>query len=315
MKSLHPFLRSPDDHAPLEWRSDRLLNAKDQTVFEMCDGVYLAQSPLGNPEDPSRSVREFYQAEGWAADEAGLFTDTKAYVDTRPTALAFTRRCIARLGRHFERGGDLLLDAGSGAIPHQELLDYSSRYERRVCVDLAPSALRAAKAKLGKRGICVQGDITNLPIETGTMDAVTCNHVIYLIPAEKQRDAFLEMWRVLKPGGFAVIVYWWPYAPLLARLQRWAERFGSRGAAAEAIEAFPTMYHHYHSRAWFEEQDWPFRYRYDIYRIVDNAFLRDFVSDDWRGRSFLEALYALQVCAPAFCGRHGVMPAIVIRKD
>lgn len=34
-----------------------------------------------------------------------------------------------------------------------------------------------------------------------------CYHVIYQLPPELQAKAFSEIWRVLKPGGVAVVVY------------------------------------------------------------------------------------------------------------
>jgi SAM-dependent methyltransferase len=318
MKPPAEILQCPETEGPLHWTSDEELSSVDgQPRYKLLNGVAcrLTKEAAEGDLDPSASVREFYESEGWEQDEHGQFKDTKAYVDTRATSLSFTRRCISRLGKHFKIGGRYLLDAGSGAIPHDELLSFGARFEHRVCVDLSAPALWAAQTKVGAQGIYLQGDLTKLPIKTGTMDAVTCNHVVYLIPAEHQAEAFMELWRVLKPGGVAVVVYWWPYAPLALRMERLASRFISRGAAEAALENYPTMYHYYHSRAWFESQSWPFRYEFDIYRVIDNAFLRNFVSDDWRGRIFLNLLYALQVIAPRFCGRHGVMPAIIIHKD
>jgi SAM-dependent methyltransferase len=318
MKPPVEILRCPQTKGPLYWSGEDVLCSEDGAPrYRLINGVACGDTPGRGQDalDPSRSVSAFYESEGWEQDEHGQYKDTKAYVDTRATSLTFTRRCIDRLGRRFKRGGRYILDAGSGAIPHNELLNYGAKFEHRVCVDLSAPALWAAQQKVGERGVYVQGDLTNLPIQSGTMDAVTCNHVIYLIPAEQQKDAFLELWRVLKPGGVAVIVYWWPYAPLAVRMEKIANRFIDPGAAEAALDPFPKMYHYYHSRSWFESQDWPFRYEFDIYRIVDNGFLRNYVADDWRGALFLNGLFALQSAAPGFCGRHGVMPAIIIHKD
>ena len=99
-----------------------------------------------------------------------------------------------------------MLDVGSGPIPYKELLRYSDKFEKRVCVDLSVNGLWGAKQNLGDRGIYLQGDITKLPLKTGSMDAISCNHVIYQIQPEHQIAAWLELWRVLKPGGVAVVV-------------------------------------------------------------------------------------------------------------
>jgi hypothetical protein len=89
----------------------------------------------------------------------------------------------------------------------------------------------------------------------------------------------------------------------------------AREAPAPSSTPPPDLYHHPHSLSWFKTQNWPFRYRIDTFRIVTNGFLRTYVSDDWRGRAFLKAVFALQVLAPDYCGKHGAMPAIVINKD
>ncbi len=118
------------------------------------------------------------------ATSDGVFGDTRAFVDTREVPLAFSRKCIRRLNTHFQRGGRFLLDAGSGPIAHDEYLECGTHFERRVCVDLSAEALQVARSKLGERGVYLQADLTSLPIQTGSVDAVTCNHVIYQIPAE-----------------------------------------------------------------------------------------------------------------------------------
>jgi SAM-dependent methyltransferase len=313
------ILRCPATHQSLRWADDGDLTTADGVHYPWRDGVGCllprAQAGADTHED---SIREFYQNEGWETDKQGLYSDTRAFVDTRDASLRFTRKCIARLKRHFRNGGQYLLDAGSGPITHDELLDYGEHFEARVCVDLSAQALRIAHRKLGDRGVCLQGDLTNLPLKDNSMDAITCNHVIYQMPEEQQLIAFRELWRVLKPGGVAVVVYWWwPYAPLSHRLEKFAKTMGwDRGPeAADTGDSGPDLYHQPHERRWFEGQDWPFRYDYDSFRVIDNPFMRRFVPDGWRGRLFLDALFGLQRVAPRFCGKHGSIPAILIHKD
>lgn len=309
------ILRCPETKRPLLRRSDSELVADGGPAYAVRDGV-ACLLPAGEGGD---SIRDFYQGDGWEADDEGVFSDTKVFVDTRPASLAFTQKCIARLNKHFARGGKYILDAGSGAIPHDALLDYGQAFEKRVCVDLSAQALRVAKRKLGERGLYLQGDLTNLPLQDSSMDAVTCNHVIYQIPADQQAKAFLELWRVLKPGGVAVAVYWWPRAPLTGAIVRVAKLLAGRRAHTEGADADdaarPHLYHHPHARQWFEAQDWPFRYKIEGFRVIDNWFMRTYVSDDWRGRAFLDALYRFQQMAPRLCGKYGAIPAIIIRKD
>ena len=46
-------------------------------------------------------------------------------------------------------------------------------------------------------------DVTQIPFETGSFDAVLCNHVLEHVPDDTA--AMAELLRVLKPGGFAVL--------------------------------------------------------------------------------------------------------------
>jgi SAM-dependent methyltransferase len=46
-------------------------------------------------------------------------------------------------------------------------------------------------------------DVTNLKLDTGSFDAVICNHVLEHVPDD--RRAMSELLRVLKPGGWAVL--------------------------------------------------------------------------------------------------------------
>lgn len=51
-------------------------------------------------------------------------------------------------------------------------------------------------------------DVTDIPFAAGTFDAVLCNHVLEHVPDDAR--ALRELFRVLKPGGFAVLQT--PYA-------------------------------------------------------------------------------------------------------
>lgn len=312
MEDYLEILRCPTTGKPLHRMADGALAADGGPHYPVADGV-VGLLPLSDTEaDPSHNIREFYQSDGWQTDADGVFKDTKAFLDTRSVAQDFNNKCIARLNKYFRSGGKYLLDAGSGPIPHDALLSYGDRFERRVCVDLSIQGLRAAQRKLGDRGVYLQGDLTRLPLKDESMDAVTCNHVLYQVPADRQETALMEMWRVLKPGGVAVIVYAWPYAPLARRIEKAVRLFVRGGAKPQ--DAILELYHHPHPPAWFKHKRWPFKARIESFRIVGQGFLRDYVSDDWRGRAFLDAIYAAQVLAPGFCGHYGEIPTIIVRK-
>lgn len=303
--------RCPVSGEALGWTPDGRLSSATGPVHPVHDGVASFLTALHGDQ---AAAQDFYDSFGWAGDDADLLGETRAFVDTREVAMGYSRRAMARLGdRYFSGGGRYILDAGSGPLIDDDVRAFCDRFDTHICVDLSARALRLARAKLGARGLCLQADLTNLPLRDGVVDAVTCNHVLYQLPAEIQAAAFRELWRVLKPGGVAVVVYWWQPAKLPWRVERIARLLRMRGPGEQQIDV-PELPHNPHAREWFEAQDWPFDYEFDIYRVVTNLFTRKYISDDWRGRLFLGAVERLQRWAPRYCGRHGIMPAIVIRK-
>jgi SAM-dependent methyltransferase len=324
MKPVYPdLLACPVTSGELLETGSGVLGATGGPQYRTVDGVNCF---LGAPtadeapkDDPSRSVRDFYQGDGWDVGQDGLYRDSRAFLDARPIAREFSAHCMKRLGRYFAGGGKYILDAGSGPIPHDELLPFSDAFEKRICVDLSLQGLQAARRKLGDRGIYLQADITSMPLRDNSVDAITCNHVIYQVPAEIQKDAFMELWRVLKPGGVAVIVYWWPSPTLPRHLGRAAKLMklltGMRGVPPRPGVSWPELYHHPFAPDWLKAQDWPFTYKLDAFRIVNDNFVRDHLSDDWRGRLFINAIKTMQSIAPEYCGRNGQMPAIIVRKE
>ncbi|MDZ4691922.1 class I SAM-dependent methyltransferase [Terricaulis sp.] len=283
-------------------------------TYSVREGV---ASFLHDLSEEQAAAKQFYDEFGWAPDAEGEFQETKAFVDTRRVSAAHARACMRRLGeRYFSGGGKYILDAGCGPLVDEEVVAFGDRFERFICTDLSTRALNVAREKLGDRGIYLKCDITNMPIQDGVVDAITCNHVIYQLPLEMQAAAFRELWRVLKPGGVAVVVFWWNDAKLPWRLERLARMFTMRGPGPPEIHTpLPDLPHNTRSRSWFESKDWPFAYSYDIYNAVPQLFLRNYIPDDWRGRLFLSGLRALQAALPRYCGKHGLMPAIVFKKD
>ena len=299
-----------------------LLRADAGPAYSYANNIGHFLAPVTDA-DLNKATRAFYDEVGWSKHASGLYNDTAKFVDTRSVSLDFTRACMRRLKKHFHKGGQFLLDAGCGPIAHDELLEYGEGFEQRICVDLSVAALSEAQRKLGDKGVYLQGDLTKLPVETGSVDAAMCYHVIYQLPPELQAKAFTEIWRVLKPGGVAVVVYWWPESKLAWRIERVAKMLLGTQKPAEptgqVVSAAPTPAetpdHNPLSLEWFQSQPWPFRYSFDTYRVVDNDFMKNRIPNNWKGALLLKGLMLLQKLAPSYCGKHGEMPAIIIRKD
>lgn len=100
--------------------------------------------------------------------------------------------------------GETVLDIGCGA--GMDLLLAARRVGpsgKAIGVDMTEAMVERARASARSANLAQvevrQGDATSLPVEDSSVDVVTTNGVINLVP-EKQR-AFEEIRRVLKPGG------------------------------------------------------------------------------------------------------------------
>ena len=106
-----------------------------------------------------------------------------------------------------EKSRPLLLDVatGSGRVPF-DLINEPDFNGLVVGVDPAKKMLDQARRKLGGassnsgRAVLVQGVANPLPFINSSFAAVTCLESLEFFPSEK--EALLEMFRVLRPGGF-----------------------------------------------------------------------------------------------------------------
>ena len=77
-------------------------------------------------------------------------------------------------------------------------------------LDLSPNLIEAARREADAESIPVGftvGSMRSLPYSSASFDAVVCLWSAFheLLEEEEQTEAIREMWRVLRPGGFALI--------------------------------------------------------------------------------------------------------------
>jgi SAM-dependent methyltransferase len=311
------LLRCPLTGTRLRRSGEKTLVSEDGAHTYKCeDGIYHLLSPLG-PEEAEeltlrkekQSTRHYYDEIGWAVDK-GTYGEVKTFTDMRGAPWSYTARCIKRVRKHMPRSGRYLLDAASGPIPYPEYMIFHEGFERRICVDLSIAALEEAKRKLGERAIYILGDLTQLPLANGSIDAAISFHTIYHIPADEQHKAFLELNRVLRPRGKAAIIYSWGYSPLTSRLLRLLDKLGLPPAAGGEGSG---LYYHPHEKEWFFGRQWPFTYEVRVWRTLAASALQR-MGDGPMFRRAYRLLYELESAFPFFLGRHGQYPLIVLTK-
>lgn len=150
-------------------------------------------------EDRSGASRDFLAKEQvhsqWESDY--LNSDLDRFYD-----LAFDE-ILKRLN---VRAGQSILDAGCGYCYHTARL---ARGPAQItAVDFSEAALGAARANLKAASLTdrvslMQADLTNLPFENNSFDAVVCWGVLMHIP--NIEGALRELARVLKLGGTLVL--------------------------------------------------------------------------------------------------------------
>jgi len=93
-----------------------------------------------------------------------------------------------------------LLDCGCGTGANVEIL---SRFGRASGFDLSETGLRLGR-EAGRTHLA-RASVAAAPFPARSFDIVTSFDVLYSLGDDDERAAIAEMYRVLKPGGFAII--------------------------------------------------------------------------------------------------------------
>ena len=112
------------------------------------------------------------------------------------------RRFVTPLIRTAVRGrtAPLILDCGCGTGANVELL---GRFGRAYGFDLSEVGPRLAREAGGTS--IARATVTAAPFPSGVFDLVTSFDVLYSLEEPDEQAAVAELFRVLKPGGFAIV--------------------------------------------------------------------------------------------------------------
>ncbi len=133
---------------------------------------------------------------------------SKKQLEAVPEGANLGLGCGAPIDHLALQPGETVVDLGSGAgIDAFLAADSVGPTGKVIGVDMTPEMLARARRNAVKAGITNadfrEGRLENLPVESGTVDAITSNCVINLVP--DKAVVFKEIARILKPGGRIVI--------------------------------------------------------------------------------------------------------------
>jgi demethylmenaquinone methyltransferase/2-methoxy-6-polyprenyl-1,4-benzoquinol methylase/phosphoethanolamine N-methyltransferase len=112
--------------------------------------------------------------------------------------------------------GDTVLDMGCGPGSLTIRAKMRAGQNGQVYgIDPSPEMIEVARRNAAEAGVAVNfqiGVAEALPFETGTIDVVVSRLVMHHLPGDLKRQAFAEIQRILKPGGYCLIVDFVPPA-------------------------------------------------------------------------------------------------------
>ena len=94
----------------------------------------------------------------------------------------------------------VVLDCGAGTGRN---LEWLGAFGRAIGIERSDVGLRLGRTR-GRRTLA-RGTVAHLPVASSAVDVVTSFDVLYCLDDRTEHAAVAEMWRVLKPGGVALV--------------------------------------------------------------------------------------------------------------
>ena len=132
-----------------------------------------------------------------------------------------------------------VLDIGCGRGALLRQLDRQLHFERDpVGLDFSRATLGLAaadEARAGRPSALVRGSAIALPFAAERFSLVLCGHLLKHLDDDAVRDLLDDIWRVLAPGGLAVL---WEFAPTgRRRLDAWNRRWLTTGLLPQRLRS------------------------------------------------------------------------------
>jgi len=336
-KEEFPKFDIPDRYSKFGKLLHGLVDSSKQYFYPIFDEIIVLHEHyalyIGNQKDnrenlpfDKQRVFDYYDEVDYKVkDSFKIYEDSPKWVDFREVSSDYIKNSFTKASQFYPNHGEFLLDIASGPIGLPEYISLSDGYDCRICVDISINALIQAKINLDKaekKGIFICGDITNIPIQDNSADAVLCQHTLYHIPKNDQKTAVEEMCRVAKPDSKIVIIYSWFYHSWMMNLSlnviqiyRILRHFAGK-IYVRIRKSKPRLYFYPHSPRWFRK-NFSFGKSIEFYcwRSANKYFLNLYIHKGILGKNILEKLARIEEKYSKFMSKFGEYPAIVITKQ
>jgi 2-polyprenyl-3-methyl-5-hydroxy-6-metoxy-1,4-benzoquinol methylase len=253
------------------------------------------------------SVQRYYRDKGWEIKDGKLLDEVVNLNNSNiasPYHRATRRRIHSELSK-MQLPQEKLLDVASGALHLPELLEYSTNFDERHCVDFSPKALELAKVNLTKDGQVnnhfYNFDFLDSNFQDGEFDAAISLHTLYHVDLSEQEQFVLKLIKSVRPGGVIIIAYSNPFS-LRATITFPVSLYKSAKKLVKRVLGKVFSYKENPDNLYFARNNIFWWQRFKPYGAIEISALRTFTSDfetfaipeNLFGRRIFEGLYKIE---------------------
>jgi len=178
--------------------SEKVVEKVRERYGKIAEGRISGCCGVATPDDRKAAETSISREVGYSADDLA----------TAPEGANLGLGCGAPISFLKPAAGETVLDLGSGGGLDAFLAAEKVGPKGRVIgVDMTPSMLERARNAAREAGLTQvefrEGRLEHLPVDDASVDAVTSNCVINLVPDKSV--VFREVFRILRPGGRLVV--------------------------------------------------------------------------------------------------------------
>ncbi len=267
----------------------------------------------GEVASVSDNVARFYDGYGWVDQGGGESGEDRHFRQFPPAYARYTAQSTKRTLALFRNCRGSLLIVGCGDMPdsHKQI---AAGFDHVTCMDISTVALAIAERRLGPGASYLRESIVDTTLPDKQFDAVFCAHTIYHIDKAEQAKAIVQLMRVMKPGGRAVIVYANPRSPVTipGEILRWTKR--QMGTRRDPRSAQSLLYYHAHPLRWWRRFATEYQVTFLPWEVIGSRPARALLRSDRLAAGFFKSAAWLETRIPQVSVLLWQYPIVILDK-